>query len=123
MILEIVKKHSLTISLLVAGLILVASGFVLSSCQGIALEDERANLVATQKTFAAVMRSLNKAKEAGQIDEDLKEKLDPVVKFVDENLKLWEEALLNNESRPDLQEQINTNIILLQETLKDLGVN
>ena len=110
------KVRSLILKLLLGIAMLFVAGCT-AGCESTVLEDERANLVATQKVFAATVRGLVKARDAGKIDEDLEAEIDPIIKTVNENLKVWEEALLEGNSRPDLKKIIDVNVQLLKDIL------
>lgn len=96
-------------------LLLILCSMSFSGCETIPKDNPRAQLRATQEVFKGVVKSLTLLRKAGKIDDETKIKIIVVIDTIDGNLKLWETAVKDGRSAPDLQKAINLSLSKLQE--------
>lgn len=84
--------------------------FTTTACKSMALKDERANLVVAQKGFRATVKTLTALRKAGKISDDEKVEINKIVEITDSNLHLWENALKNGDTLPNLSKIIELNL-------------
>jgi len=89
---------------------------MVSSCQT-TLKDERANLKATQTVYTSVVKQVIVLRKAGKLNDNDFANAKKVSAGISKNLTLWNAALQDGKTRPDLADIIKKNMDILSKLL------
>ena len=91
--------------------------FVMSSCRTV--QDERINLNMAQKSLKATVKSLTTLRKAKKLSESDIANIDRFIDLTNDNLKVWEKAILAGQNRPEYAKIVQINLDALTEILKE----
>jgi len=77
-----------------------------TGCKTIPKDNARAQVRASQQSLSLIMKTFITLRKAGKIDDHTKAKFMAIAELANENLKLWEKAVIAGRKAPDLQEAI-----------------